>query len=469
MNRPGIIDRAKEALRVFRRGYPYGEKMLPFAWPSFRAVQPQWNMYDFNSYVEEGWSLNSVVYSSIMYKVRATATAPLRAYTGDEYYPQPLSPAHPLSQLLAKPNEHQTGTEFQALSYVYFNLSGNVFILKDRSEPGRLKLYPLRPDRIRILPSKGVPATVKAFIYVPEGQGVNDGLPILPRDMIHIKLPWPGDPLEGMGFGFSPLSAAAQVADVDNLVTKFLNVFFRKGSMITGVLKFDVPLQEDTVATIKERWQDIYGGVDKWGVGVLDRGGDYSRVGLTIEEMGFNELDARSECRITGPFGVPPILIGAKTGLERSTYSNYGEARKACWEDTLLPELKWFEAELQDHLNEGEAYVRYDTTRVPALQKDVPKQAVAAYTLWQMGVPADQALNAAGLRVGHFENDDKPYAGNEEAPTKPGGTQAPPSNEQGPRADPDEDGWGMNALAEAFEDKEFLDALREMRLVRNSS
>lgn len=464
-SKPGILDRAREALRVFRRGYSADQKMLPFAWPSFRSAQPQWNMYDFNSYVKEGWSLNSVVYSSIMYKVRATATAPLRAYTGDEHYPKPLPRSHYLSRLLAKPNEHQTGVEFQALNYVYFNLSGNVFILKDKSERDNLKLYPLRPDRIRILPSEGMPATIKAFIYVPEGKSVHEGLPILPQDMIHIKLPWPGDPLEGMGFGFSPLSAAAQVADVDNLVTQFLNVFFQKGSMITGVLKFDVPLQEDTVSTIKERWQNIYGGVDKWGVGVLDRGGEYNRVGLTIEEMGFNELDARSECRITGPFGVPPILIGAKTGLERSTYSNYGEARKACWEDTLLPELKWMEAELQDHLNEAEdegAYVRYDTTRVPALQKDVPKQAAAAYTMWQMGVPADQALNAAGLRVGHFENDDKPYAGNSEPPTKPGGEEAPESNEQGPRADADEDGWGMRSLLEEYHEKEFLDALRQV-------
>ena len=454
MKKPSVVLRAQEALKVFRHGYPAEVKGMPFAWPSFRQLKPQWHLINLQSYINEGWCLNALVYSAIMYKVRATVSAPLRAYTGDPDYPTLLSPNHRLSKLVARPNEHQSWVEFQALNYVYFNLDGNVFILKDPLEGN---LYSLRPDRVFIVPNDSVPAGIAYYVYVPEGSSFMSGIPILFEDMIHIKLPWPGDELEGMGYGFSPLSPAAQAVDVDNLVTRFLNLFFQRGSMLTGLLMFDVPLKESMVDKIRASWAKRYGGIDNWGVGVLDRGGKYERLGLTFEEMGFGDLDARSETRIVMPFGVPPILIGSKVGLDRSTYSNYGEARKACWEDTLVPELLWFEAEYAHHFKGRNAFVKFDTSGVPALQKDVPKQAAAAYTMWQMGVPADQALVAAGLKVGPVPKGHLPFAGaepkkpgaggdGEDETERPGGDDAPVSNDQGPRADEEDDSWGMRCM-----------------------
>jgi HK97 family phage portal protein len=399
---------------------------------------PQWHLIDLQSYVNEGFAMNSLVYSAIMYKARAMMTAPMRAYTGDPDYPTRLNPKHSLSRLVAHPNEHQSWTEFQALNVVYLNVAGNVYIYKDRK---RRELQALRPDRVFIVPTGNtVPARLHHFLYVPEGKSPVtypdvETFPILPEDMIHIKLPYPLDPLEGMGYGMSPMSACAQVVDVDNMVTDFLNVFFKKGTMLTGILTFDIPLKEGVVDTILERWTKKYGGQGKWGTGVLDRGGKYERLGLTFEEMGFAEQDARNECRILGPFGVPPILISSRVGLERSTYSNYGEARKACWEDTLVPELKMFEVEYQRHLRARQAFVKFDTSQVPALQKDLPPIIGAAFTLWQMGVPANQALAAVGLRIGKVPGGDVPHI-----------SSSGRGQDQGPHVGDDE-GWGMRALA----------------------
>lgn len=432
-----LKDRARVAWKVLRTGFPgpkHFQKSLPFAWPSWRQGVPEWHLIHLEDYINEGFCLNSLVYSAIMFKVRAVIPAPLRAYTGDPDFPERQHEGHAISKLIARPNEHQSWTEFQSQNLVYLNLDGNVFILKDRKDK---RLYSLRPDRVFIIPSKGKPATVMGYKYVPEGKSWQDGLLIIPEDMMHIKLPYPGDPLEGMGYGLSPLSPAAQVVDIDNMVTKFLNLFFQRGSMLTGVLKFDVPLREDVVDEILQRWDKKYGGQNKWGVGVLDRGASYQRLGLTFEEMGFAEIDARNETRILGPFGVPPILIGSRVGLDRSTYSNYDAARKAVWEDTLVPELKLFEAEYSYHLRGRGTFVRFDFSDVPALQKDIPVQANAAFTLYQMGVPAHRALRASGLKLGRFEGGDKPFAGREKEPL---------SNAQGPRADDETDGWGMRSL-----------------------
>lgn len=428
-----MLQRLKAAWKVFRAGFwnergPDNTKGLPFPWPDLTQGEPQWHLVDLDTYFQEGFSLNSLVYSAIMYKVRATTSAPLKAFTGERGNPEELPYDHPMSERLRNPNPRQSWPEFQARNVVFFNLAGNVYIYID---PASGEMYSLNPTRVYIVPNEGEMAGIKGYLYVPPNKAPKDGVPMLPEDILHIRLPAPADPLEGMGYGLSPLSAAAQVADVDNIVTGFLNRFFKEGAMLTGVLSFDVALKQGTVDTIRERWKERYGGADQWGVGVLDRGGKYTRVGLTIEEMGFNDIDARSECRILGPFGIPPILIGAKVGLERSTYSNYEAARQAVWEDTLVPELHWFEIEYQRRFDKEGTFVMFDYSKVPALQRSLSRQVSAAYTLWQMGVPLNKATKTVGLQIGEIEGGDEPFV--------PTGTGL----QQGPHTDATEESWGM--------------------------
>jgi hypothetical protein len=142
----------------------------------------------------------------------------------------------------------------------------------------------------------------------------------------------------------------------------------------------------------------------------VDQGGDYQKIGSTFEEMGFKEIDERNESRILGPFGVPPILIGTRTGLVRSTYSNYELARRAYWEDTAVPELQLFEAEFQYFLRTDDGgFVAYDKSKVPALQQNVPDLIEAAFKMWQMGTSANQAFSEVGLKVAEIPGGDVGY------------------------------------------------------------
>jgi HK97 family phage portal protein len=373
--------------------------------------QPQWHTVDFSAWADEGFGQNSLIYSAIMYKVRSKMSAPLRAYGGDPRAPEELPPDHPLSRLVQRPNPHQSGVEFNALAEVYFNL-GNFYGLLVRPRGGGLpeRMYCLRPDRVHVVAAQGDEPwerTVAGYLYVPEGESVYNGLPVLAEDMMHVKLPNPSDPLEGLGEGRPPV-CIGRSADVDNDVTDFLKLFFENGAMVQGILKYDIPLTDEDLAMVKERWSEMYGGHTNWTeIGVLDRSGDYQRVGLAFDEMGFEAIDERNESRILGPLGVPPILIGTRTGLNRSTYSNYAEARRAYWEDTAIPEQMLFQVEYQYYLQTDDGgFVRYDRSNVPALQQDVPTLTDAAYKMWTMGVPAQQAFNAVGLQVGEIPGGD---------------------------------------------------------------
>jgi len=402
----------------------------PFLWPLFRRGTPQWHLVDFQSYAEEGFTVSSLIYSAVMYKVRSLAAAPLRAYRGPLDRPEPVEASHPLAQLVARPNRHQSWGEFAGQSEVYLNIAGDCYSWLQRPSRGGFPeaIYSLRPDRTYIVPDeKPRPQMgIKGYVYVPEGKTLAEGVPLLPQDVMHVKFPNPLDPLEGMGYGLSPVSALAQSGDVDNAVTRFLDIFFEKGTMLGSLLSFEQDMNADDIAEVRERWMEIYGGSEKWHVpGVLGRGGRYERIGMTFEEMGFQQIDQRNEARILGPFGVPGVLIGSRLGLERAIRANAQELRRMFWEDTMIPEMRLFEVEYQYYLQTDDgAWVRHDVSGVPALQKNVPELATAAFQLWQMGVPANQALEAVGLDVGNVPGGETGYVG---MMLMPSGTRRPES------------------------------------------
>ena len=375
--------------------------------------QPLWTTQDLQSFIDSGFNLNAVINAACMYRADAVNTAQLRGYTGTPDQAEALPPADPLARLLEFPNLYQSAAEFHALNSVFFALAGQSFIWLRRDKAGGVPtaMYTLRPDRVKIVPARaGQDDFVLGYVYVREGQAIHDGQPLLPEDVIHARRPNPGDPLLGAGYGFSPLSSAAQSANVDNDVTKFLKVFFQSGAMFQNVVSFEGSHTPEELGAVRERLKEIYGGTENWNEwGVFSDGAKVSRVSPTFDEMGFDAIDARNEARMLMALGVPPILVGARLGLERSTYANYLEGRRAFWEDRLLPELRLFEGKYKSRLNTDTTFVKYDFSDVPALRRDIPALATAAYQLWRMGVPARQAFTTTGLEVGTFEGEDQSY------------------------------------------------------------
>ena len=388
-----------------RRILPIEQKQSPFLWPAYNNGVVTWGMGNFLSYVNEGFNLNAMIYATIMYKVRAAAQVRLRGYNGDPDSPDALPSNHPLSKLLARPNPYQSFAELHGLLIAYLNLAGNAYLYVDREgAKGGVPaaLYPLRPDRVWLIPGEG---TIKGYLYRPPSYGITtDGVPILPEDIIHIKFPNLADEYEGMGYGLSPMSAAAQSADIDNNATKFIKLFFERGGMPVGILKYNIPLEITQIQEIKQKWREVYGGVGNWtDIGVVDAAADYQKLGQDFSKLGMDQMDDRNESRILGPFGVPPILIGSKLGLERSTFSNYEEARKAFWQDTMAYELK-LELDSFAHFlgsDDGD-FVQWDLSQVPSLKANVKELAQSAKSLFDMGVPAGDALATVGLKVPEF-------------------------------------------------------------------
>lgn len=408
-NQLSILARTRLAYNILRHGAPMrppaaGQKAAPYAWPTFVNGQPVWQMIDFQKYVDQGYNINSLIRAAIDYKWKALTSAPLRAYEGDPEHPKRLPPTNALAKLLQRPNQHQSNIEFLGQQIVYENIAGNSYTYMDRGKQRRQAgdaaplpeaLWNLRPDRVYIVPGDN---GIKGFMYKPDGKSLREAMPILPEDMMHVKLPNPGDPFEGMGYGLSPFSSFARDGDTDNSVTNFLKILFDNKTMLGGVLKFNMPLLDEEVADARRRWQEVYGGVDNWGdIAVLDNAGDFTPFSPDFQKLNFSSLDSRNEKRILGPLGVPGMLIGVS--MDNSTFSNFEQADRVFWQNTFNPELALFEVEYQHFLTMNGAYPVYDKSAVPALQKNVPAMVDAAYKMWTMGTPRDDAYAVVGLNV----------------------------------------------------------------------
>jgi len=364
-----------------------GEKALTATrvsgWDEGRPSYPE---VSFETLAKQGYRKNELIFACISKTANSASQVALRVY--DKRTEQEI-PDHPLRQLIQKPNSEMAEYDFWSANVIYEDLSGTAYWEKERSAAGRVVgLWPLRPDWIR--PVKSSSEFIAYYEYEIPGSGIK--IPLLKEDVLVFKN---FDPLN-LYQGWPPAAVAARVGDVDNSSTDFIKMFWERGGIPPGILKTKQHLQEAQVTAIRKRWRKRYGGFENWvDPAVLDADAEYQKTGLSFSEMGFETLDERNEARICMVMDVPPILVGAAVGLKRSTYSNYAEARKAWWQDTLSAMFQHYDDTINASLvpDFGDnIYCKWDFSKVAAYQEEAEK-------LWTRYL---EALRGGGITVNEF-------------------------------------------------------------------
>lgn len=407
---PNFIKRVAQATRYIFRPNAQETKKSPFSNATISiGNSPQYALENFDEYYHEGYKENSLIYAAITYKAKSITQAKLKVYkyTDNKGNYDLLEFGNDLQRLLDKPNKYQSASEFHTLQNVFFNLTGNAFTYFERKGKDVVALWPLNPAYVQIIPdNKG---EILGYLYKPYYNS-GEPFPIRYEDMAHWKLPNPNDQLNGLGFGMSPVLALAQAGDIDNMISRFLNTFFKHGALPAGLLKFkEIALDQNEINEIREKWKEVYGGYDNWSdVGIMDMYGEYQRIGFTFAEMDFTKLDQRNETRIFATLGVPLELLPTVSGLSGSTYNNKSEARQMFWQDTMIYELNVVEKELARFFDDEEngIFIQWDLSDVYALKGDVAIQVEAASKLYAMKVPPRIAFETVGLVVTEYEGID---------------------------------------------------------------
>ena len=373
---PKITLRDKLALRVLTRsGLIDTTKNQPLslvpAWQKYTFIAPT-----FSALIENAYKANSAIYACCEALAFAFPEPKLIVKTnrkGD----MTVDPAHPVAKLLSAPNQDMGQAELLQFAIVYAALGGNCYFYKVRSQSGKvLALYPFSDGHITPI----VGHTTNEGLVAAYELDVGDGNKmIIPKaDMIQWRfMPDPAQPARGMG----AVVAAAKEVDTDNEATAYIFNLLKNDATprLAVTLSPEDSLTEDKARRLRREWKTIFGsgGSEKSGVAFLESGMKIEKVGLNMQELAFTALKAVPEARIASNFRVPPIIAGLNVGLERSTFSNYGEARQAFTEDTLAPLWRSLASELQAGLSKdftgGEFEISFDLMTVRALQPDIDK------------------------------------------------------------------------------------------------
>ena len=359
--------------------------------------QPLWTPKRYDSLADEGYQKNVIVYRCVNLIARGLASVPWLLYERKKQDEHEIE-THPLLDLLQTPSPRLAGAAFVEAVVSYLLLSGNTYIEAVFNQQGQpQELYPLRPDRMRIVPgSGGMPA---AFEYAVGGHKKQMPVDTVSgqSSILHLKL---FNPLHDW-YGMSPLDAASGAIDQHNAVAGHNLALMQNGGRPSGAFMIrpgpnSYPLTEEQRQSLRQDLKAAYEGARNAGrVIMLEGDFEWKEMGLSPKDLDFIEGKNLSAREISQAFGVPPMLAGVPGD---ATFANYREARFHLWEDTILPLLEFLVAEFNLWLTPyfGENLrLGYDTDAIPAL---APRREAA----WSKIAQADfLTLNEKRQAVGY--------------------------------------------------------------------
>jgi HK97 family phage portal protein len=365
-------------------GTVQGQAFLDFIGGRSQELYPEPN---FANNADYGFDKNELVYACIMAKATSLPEAPFRVFAPDGQG-EPRE-SHPLRQLMANPNGAMTEFEMLELTSIYLDLAGVAFweIVTNRVDQP-VELWPLRPDLVRIYPKKD---GKHRYGYALGNSGIVD----LGTNVLKFTLPNPMHPWLGQ----APMRPANRAVALDNEATDFVKTLLQNHAVPGTIIETEQKIDEALTERLTAKWMERFGRGNRGTPAFLQKGMKVHPLGLDLTQLEFPDLRTIAESRICMSFGVPPILVGAKVGLDRSTFANFAEARRSFWEDTLMPLQKRMQQVIVNTLMpmvEGprprRSVAKFDNSQVLALREAEGKR-------WEL---ATNALRAGAITINQF-------------------------------------------------------------------
>lgn len=329
----------------------------------------RWTPRDYAALAREGYMRNAIVHRAVRLTAEAVGSVSYALYEGDRELD-----AHPLLGLLARPNPRQDGAAFLEALATHLMLAGNAYVetvsIDGDNGGAPRELYALRPDRMKVAPgSDGWPA---AFDYSVGGNTVRFAQQGAVPPILHLSM---FNPLDDY-YGLSPLEAAAIAVDTHNAAAAWNKALLDNAARPSGAMVYaageGAVLSDAQFERIKMELETQYRGATNAGRPMLLEGGlDWKAMSLSPKDMDFMEAKHSAAREIALAFGVPPMLLAIPGD---NTYSNYQEAYRVFWRQSVLPLAGRIGAALSQWLAPGfgaaALTLAIDTDRIDALAGD---------------------------------------------------------------------------------------------------
>ena len=320
-----------------------------------------WSAFENGGSARNGFCRNPVVYRCVSMISEAAASVPFKVCEQrmdcDE---------HPLLAILAKPNARQSGTKLLESVYAHLLISGNAYLTRIDLENELREIHVLDPVKVSVsLDDNGWP--VEYSHTSSEGKTVYRQEVSRP-EILHLSLFNPLSEVEGM----SPLSSAHMALDIHNAASEWNKALLDNSARPSGALVYASSsgenLTDDQFNRLKSELEEGYSGTARAGRPMVLEGGlDWKSMGYSPKDMDFLQAKNGAAREIALAFGVPPMLLGIPGD---NTYSNYQEANRALWRQTVLPLVEKTARDIGNWLAEdfsGDFSLAASTDAVPAL------------------------------------------------------------------------------------------------------
>ena len=334
-----------------------------------------WARTDYGEYYAAATS----VYAAIRVRADALARPPAvvyrRAPGGSRL---PVGPEHPAQRLLENVNRWYTRADLWRATEIYLNLWGAAYWMLDHRPDGRPEIWPLRPDRVSIVPDKN--EYIRGFVYHGRGRT----LPLTPDEVVWFRY---FNPLEEYA-GLSPVAPARLAVDMGQDGLRFNRNFLRNSAQPDFVLLTNEQLTDHEVDDFYRRWEARFRGPERArrpAVASFVR--DIKTLGLSHREMDFIQGLRWSLEEVSRAYGVPRPLL---SDLERATFSNVNAAERFFWRNTMVPEMTFLSQQVTRHLFPLLGYpnleLEFDLTAIEALAEDENARTAREAQLLDRGV-----------------------------------------------------------------------------------
>lgn len=427
-----IIDTFKQSIaKALSSGTNESYNKLIYTWLGTNIIMNEDND---STYIRDGYQRNATIYSIINLIVKAATTIPVSVYrvtnegTAKQYKAMTSGvmdgPAiykanilrkrafeeikdSDLEALLMRPNPAQSFSAWLGEIVAFGKLTGNRYIygIAPDSGPNAGKfqeLYNLPSQLVEIV-SGGVMQPVAGYKIQ-----YNSMIEVAPEMVCHIKDFNPDYDSSGSNlYGQSPLRAGLRVLSANNeAVTtglKYLQNQTSRGMLISK----DGNLTEVQAQALKDKFRKNYQGATNAGdVIITPKDLSWVNFGLSASDLSLIEQYNGTVKDLCNLYNIPVQLLN---NTDASTYNNMKEAKKALYQNAVIPEL----IKIRDELNRWlapkfgkEFYIDFDFTVISEMQEEVDKLVSQLANAWWV-TPNEKrdAMNYATDKENAFMDD----------------------------------------------------------------
>ena len=337
-----------------------------------------WNPAEYGEY----YATSTPVYAAIRIRADALTRPPVVVYrrtvSDSGSHRLPVGPDHPAQRLLERVNRWYTRADLWRATEIYLNLWGSAYWMLDRDANGNPELWPLRPDRISIVPDRD--EFIRGFVY----HGRSRMIALTPDEVVWFRY---FNPLEEYA-GLSPVAPARMAVDMGRDGLRFNRNFLRNSAQPDFVMLTNEYMNDSEVDDFYRRWEARYRGpANARRPAVASFVRDIKTLGLSHREMDFIQGLRWSLEEVSRAFGVPRPLL---SDLERATFSNVNAAERFFWRNTMVPEMTFLAQQVTRQLFPLLGYdnleVEFDLQSIEALAEDENARTTREAQLLDRGV-----------------------------------------------------------------------------------